>query len=114
MGFRRNANKASSTQSKPSVSKGRNSGGGGKSYHNDIFQINESQDGSLYLKLNEFKAKDLEITINGKTVTGFLTKDPMVSLEEAVESGRLSEDKAAEIAEKIPEFVKANVTVVTE
>ena len=113
MGFRRNANKASSTQSKPSVSKGRSSGGS-KTYHNDIFQINESQDGSLYLKLNEFKAKDLEITINGKTVTGFLTKDPMVSLEEAVESGRLSEEKAAEIAEKIPEFVKANVTVVTE
>lgn len=113
MGFRRNANKATSNQSKPSAKTGsRNSGG--KSYYNDIFQINEGQDGSLYLKLNEFKAKDLEITVNGKLVTGFISKDPMVSLEEAVESGRLSEEKAAEIAEKIPEFVKSNVTVVTE
>lgn len=120
MGFRRNANKAQEQKPAPkqdSKPQGKTtSKSGGKSYYNDILQINESKDGSLYLKLNEFQMEKqgVEILINGKKVTGAFSKDPMVQLEESVEAGRLTEEQADEIAEKIPEFVKANVTLVTE
>lgn len=119
MGFRRKTQEAPKQETKSVGSSSKTqqkqkSSGGGKSFHNDVFQILESKDGGMYLKLNEFKAEGLEITVNGKTVTGFISKDPMVQLEESVEAGRLSEEKAQEIADKIPEFVKANVTLVTE
>lgn len=117
MGFRRKTQEAPKQETKASAASKpaqKSKASGGKTYHNDVFDILEGQDGSMYLKLNEFKTKDLEITINGKTVTGFFSKDPMVALEESVEAGRLSEERAQEIADKIPEFVKARVTVVTE
>lgn len=88
------------------------SSGGGKTYHNDALTILEGKDGSFYVQVS--KKFEGEITVNGKKVTGMISKDPMVQLQESVEAGRLSEEKAQAIADKIPEFIKANVTLVTE
>jgi predicted nucleic acid-binding OB-fold protein len=87
-------------------------GGGKKTYHNNALTILEGKDGSLYLQINP--KSDIEIKVGGKVVTGMISKDPMVELQESVESGRLTEERAEEIAAKIPEFIKANVTLVTE
>lgn len=88
------------------------SSGGAKTYHNDALSIQEGKDGLFYVKVNPKFTGD--IMINGKKVTGFISKDPMDQLQESVEAGRLTEERAQEIANKIPEFVKANVTLVTE
>lgn len=120
MGFRRNAGKVAEapkqevTKTVVKAAPAVKSSGGGKTFHNDVLQVNESKDGGYYVKINELKAEGLTITVNGKTVTGFISKDPMVQLEESVAAGRLTEERAQEIADKIPTFVKANVTIVTE
>lgn len=92
--------------------KGASKGTGGKTYHNNVLTILENKEGSFYLQINP--KSNIEIKVDGKVVTNIYSKDPMVELQESVESGRLTEERAEEIAKKIPEFIKANVTLVTE
>ena len=115
MGFRRReATPVKEEETKKTLSKpvAKSSGSGGKTYHNNVMTILEGKDGSFYLALD--KKSTIEIKIDGKVVTGMISKDPMVALEESVAAGRLTEERAEEIAAKIPEFIKANVTLVTE
>jgi len=122
MGFRRREGapaapkaeeKATKSLGKGTPAKGNDKGGGGKKqYHNNALTILESKEGSMYLQINP--KSDIEIRVGGKVVTGFISKDPMVELQESVEAGRLTEEKAEEIANKIPEYIKSNVTLVTE
>lgn len=95
-----------------SKAKASSGGSGGKTYHNNALTILESKDGSFYVQIS--KNSKVEIMIDGKVVTGMISKDPMVELEESVAAGRLTEERAEEIASKIPEYIKANVTLVTE
>ena len=117
MGFRRTGPKADVETTakelpKAAAKSAPASSGGKKTYHNDVLQILESKDGALYLQIS--KKFEGEITVNGKKVTQMYSKDPMVKLEEDVEAGRLTEERAQEIADKIPTFIKSNITLVTE
>jgi len=115
MGFRRTGPKAEVAETQPAKVESKpvaKSSSGGKTYHNDIMTILEDKNGGLYLQIS--KKFEGEITVNGKKVTKVYSKDPFVKLEEDVASGRLSEEKAEAIASKIPEFIKSNVTFVTE
>lgn len=117
MGFRRNSNKATETKqeevkSTPQKASKSSGGGGGKTYHNNALTVMVGKDGDPYIVINnKFEG---EITVNGKKVTQIFTKHPMKELEESVEAGRLSEEKAEQIAAKIPEYIVGNVTLVTE
>lgn len=41
-------------------------------------------------------------------------QDPLKKLEESVEAGRLSEDKASELAAKIPDYILGEIYLVQE
>lgn len=113
-GFRRReaAEPEAKVEAKASKPVAKSSGGGAKKYHNNALTILESKDGSLYLQIS--KNSNVEIMVDGRVVTGMISKDPMVELEESVNAGRLTEERAEEIAAKIPSFIKANVTLITE
>ncbi len=63
--------------------------------------LQKSKAGGLYVKITEdvTLAKDSALTL----------QDPRKKLEESVKAGRLTEDRAREIAAKIPDFVKYEV-----
>lgn len=56
------------------------------------------KEGELYIKMKE--------DVSLKTGQTLQIRDPRKSLEEAVNAGRLSEDKAETILSKIPDFVR--------
>lgn len=119
MGFRRRGEVAttetkSATPTKTEVKdKPVAKGSGKKTYHNDAITVFQNDDGSLSLSLN--KRSSVEIKVGGKVVTGFITKDPLAELDKSVNDGRLSEEKAEEIAKKIEKAnIVGNVTLVTE
>lgn len=92
------------------------SSSGQKVYINDALTVVESKAGTIQLRVNEKTGVELFVKDqngNLKAVTGFITKDPLEELEKSVEAGRLSAEKAEEIAKKIS-FVLGNVTVVAE
>ncbi len=68
-----------------------------------IGSLSKSKSGSLYIKVTE------EVTLEKDSA--LMLQDPRKKLEASVAAGRLSEEKAAEIAAKIPEFVKYEVYV---
>lgn len=96
------SNKSSSSQ-----------GSSGKpTYHNDVLTImKNNKTGSAFLVFDS--KTDVEIFVNGKKVTKLLTKDTMESLQDAVEAGRISEERAEELADKMQNIL-AKVTLVCE
>lgn len=117
MGFRRKSTASAQVEEKVVTKEVTKGGTGkktsGKTYHNNVLSILKGkEEGSVYVQINP--KSDVVIMIDGKKVTGMFSKDPFVELEESVEAGRLSPEKAEEIADKIPEFILANVTLVTE
>lgn len=60
--------------------------------------LRKSQKGGLYIKLDE----DISLK-KGQSVQ---LKDPRKSLDQAVEAGRMSSEKAEEMKAKIPEYIR--------
>lgn len=71
---------------------------GKKSAWSPVGEILSSKAGKLYVKFKEDFSAPANSTL--------MIKDPRVSLEEAVAAGLLNEEKAQEMAAKIPEFVR--------
>ena len=118
MGFRRRGEPAPET-GKTTVAKTEvkdkpvAKGSGKKTYHNEAITVFQNEDGSVSVSLNP--KSNIEMKVDGKRVTGFITKDPIAELEKSVDAGRLDEDKAASIAEKLEKAgIVGSVTVVTE
>lgn len=113
MGFRRGAAGAPAAPAKVEDKpvKKASGGGGKKTYHNNALTVFQNKDGGVFVSINP--KSEIEIKIDGKLVTGIITKDPLVELEESVEAGRLTQKKADEIAAKVQNIL-GNVTLVTE
>jgi hypothetical protein len=66
-----------------------------------VGSLRKSQKGSFYIKIND----DVTLT-KGSSLQ---LRDPRKGLDEAVAAGRLSQEKADSIREKIPDYVKYDV-----
>ena len=111
MGFRKKTNEVPKQEQAPAKEAPKSSGGK-KTYHNNVLTVfKSSKDDGVFVSINP-KA-DVEIKIDGKVVTGLISKDPIAELEKSVDEGRLTEEKAEAIAKKL-QNVLANVTLVTE
>lgn len=68
-----------------------------------IGSLRKSQKGSNYLKI------DMDITLKKGDVVQLT--NPRESLDKAVEAGRMSAEKAQEIKEKIPDYIRFELTL---
>lgn len=66
----------------------------------------KSKAGSLYIKVSESVTLEKDSALQ--------LQDPRKKLEASVAAGRITEDKAAEIMAKIPDFVKYEVYLVKD
>lgn len=73
---------------------------------NKVGSLRRSQKGSLYIKL--------DADVNLKKGQSLQLTDPRKSLDQAVAAGRMSADRAEEIKEKIPDYVRYDISVVEE
>lgn len=63
-----------------------------------IGSVRKGKTGNFYLKVNETVTLTAEDNVQ--------LQDPRKKLKESVDAGRLSEEKAAEIEAKIPDYIK--------
>lgn len=63
-----------------------------------IGSLRKNQKGNFYIKVSA------DVNLSKDDV--IQVQDPRKKLKESVDAGRLSEEKAAEIAAKIPEYIK--------
>lgn len=125
MGFRRKTTETAVPETK-AVAKDvpvKKSSGGGKQYHNEVLTIFRRENGELFVTVDQKKAEGLKIQVNGKEVTAIYTNDVISELEKSVDSGKLSEEKAQEIANRMQNIqtkngdtiaVVSKITLVTE
>lgn len=73
---------------------------------NKVGSLRKSQKGSLYIKV------DADVTL--KKGQSLQLTDPRKSLDQSVASGRLTQEKADSIREKIPDYIRYDVSVVEE
>lgn len=66
-----------------------------------VGSLRKSQKGGLYIKVDE--------AVSLTKGSSLQLKDPRKSLDQAVEAGRMTSEKAEEIKSKIPEYVKYDV-----
>lgn len=74
------------------------SGNAKKNPWRPVGEILTSKAGKLYVKIKE------DITLEANST--LMIQDPRVSLEEAVNAGRMTEEQATERLAKIPDFVR--------
>lgn len=68
-----------------------------------VGEVRQDKNNKYYLKVTE------GTTLNSGDILQL--QDPRKKLKESVAAGRLSEEKAAEIAAKIPTYIKYNVVL---
>lgn len=71
-----------------------------------VGSLRKSQKGGLYIKV--------DTDANLKKGDALQLKDPRKGLDEAVANGRMSQEKADELKAKIPDYIRYEVTLVTE
>lgn len=69
----------------------------------NVGSLRKSQKGEFYIKINE------NVSLNKGDV--IQVQDPRKKLKDSVTAGRLSEEKAAEYAAKIPEYVRYDLVL---
>lgn len=73
---------------------------------NKVGSLRKSQKGGLYIKFD----KGVTVAANGS----LMLSNPRESLDTAVANNKMSEEKAAEIKAKIPDYIKYDVFLVDE